>query len=174
MSALRVYPTPVVDAGPDRTVLEGSSIRLNATASGNQLSFTWTPSIGLDNPLILNPLASPLEDTRYLLTSISADGCRSNDEIQVLVLLKPVIPNTFTPNGDGYNDQWIIRHLEKYPGAIVELYSTKGQLIHRSVNYITPWDGTWQGKPLPAGTYYYVIDPKNGRPMVAGYVTILR
>lgn len=174
VSALRVYPTPVVDAGPDRTVLEGTSIRLNATASGNQLSFAWTPPIGLDNPLILNPLASPLEDTRYLLTAISADGCRSNDEMQVLVLLKPVIPNTFTPNGDGYNDQWIIRHLEKYPGAIVEVYSTKGQLIHRSVNYITPWDGTWQGKPLPAGTYYYVIDPKNGRPMVAGYVTILR
>jgi gliding motility-associated-like protein len=171
---IRVYPTPVLDAGPDRTVLEGSSIRLNATATGNQLSFAWTPVTSLDNPAILNPLASPVEDTRYLLTSISADGCRNSDELEILVLLKPVIPNTFTPNGDGYNDQWVIRHLEKYPGAIVEVYNTMGQLLYRSVNYIKPWDGTYNGKQLPAGTYYFVIQPKNGRQSVAGYVTILK
>jgi gliding motility-associated-like protein len=171
---ISVLPTPVIDAGPDRTVLEGSSIRLNATASGNQLSFAWTPVTALDDPSILKPMASPVADTRYLLSVISADGCRNADEMQVLVLLKPIIPNTFTPNGDGYNDQWVIQHLEKYPGAIVEVYSTKGQLLYRSVNYVKPWDGTYLGNPLPAGTYYYVIEPRNGRPSVAGYVTIIK
>jgi gliding motility-associated-like protein len=99
---------------------------------------------------------------------------KSSDDVMILVLLKPVVPNTFTPNGDGYNDQWVIRHLEKYPGAIVEVFNTMGERLHRSVNYTLPWDGTWLGKALPSGTYYYVIEPKNGRPKMAGYVTILR
>jgi gliding motility-associated-like protein len=173
-TSMIVHPTPVVDAGPDRTVLEGSGILLNATATGNGLSFLWSPPLGMDDPTLLNPIASPIEDTRYLLTVTSANGCKAYDDVMILVLLKPIVPNTFTPNGDGYNDQWVIRHLEKYPGAIVEVFNTMGERLHRSVNYTTPWDGNWQGKPLPSGTYYYVIEPKNGRPKIAGYVTILR
>jgi gliding motility-associated-like protein len=92
----------------------------------------------------------------------------------VTVLKKPVIPNTFTPNGDGFNDRWEIRFLDTYAGAIVEVYNTAGQLVFRSVGYNQPWDGTMNGRPLPAGTYYYVVDAKNGRPKVAGYVTLIK
>ena len=171
---LVVFPTPQVDAGPDRAVLEGSSIVINATAKGNGLQFLWRPPLGIDDPTKLNPSASPIEDTQYQLRVFSADGCLATDEVWVRVLLKPIVPNTFTPNGDSYNDRWDIRHLEKYPGAIVEVYSTTGQLLFRSVGYNQPWDGRSGGKDQPAGTYYYVIDPKNGRPKIAGYVTILR
>jgi gliding motility-associated-like protein len=90
------------------------------------------------------------------------------------VLYKPIIPNTFTPNGDGYNDKWEIQYIESYPGAVIEVYNTTGQLIFRSVGYNNPWDGTINGKQLPVGTYYYVVDPKNGRSKIAGYVTIIR
>ena len=55
-----------------------------------------------------------------------------------------------------------------------EIYNTTGALIFRSVGYNKPWDGTWNGKPVPAGTYYYVIDPKNGRSKIAGYVTVFK
>jgi gliding motility-associated-like protein len=171
---LIVYPTPLVDAGPDRTVLEGGFITLNATASGNGLQYRWTPSTGLNNPGLLNPEASPTVDTRYQLTVSSVNGCSAADEVFVRVLLKPVIPNTFTPNGDGYNDRWEIRSLDTYPGCIVEVYNTAGQLVFRSVGYNQPWDGSMNGKPLPAGTYYYVIDAKNGRSKVAGYVTLIK
>jgi gliding motility-associated-like protein len=92
----------------------------------------------------------------------------------VKVLLKPVVPNTFTPNGDGYNDRWDIKDLNQYVGCVVEVYNTAGALIFRSTGYGQPWDGTSNGKPVPAGTYYYVIDPKNGRSRIAGYVTVLR
>ncbi|MFZ9719533.1 MAG: gliding motility-associated C-terminal domain-containing protein, partial [Chitinophagaceae bacterium] len=61
-----------------------------------------------------------------------------------------------------------------YPGCILEVYNTAGTLIFRSIGYPTPWDGTFKGQKLPAGTYYYVLDPKNGRKRVAGYVTIIR
>jgi gliding motility-associated-like protein len=104
----------------------------------------------------------------------TGQGCSATDEVFVKVLLKPVVPNTFTPNGDGYNDVWEIRSLDSYPGCIVEVYSTTGSLVFRSVGYNKPWDGTWNGKQLPAGTYYYVIDPKNGRSKIAGYVTVFK
>jgi len=171
---IQVLPTPRVDAGPDRSLLEGDSLRIGATASGNRLQYLWTPPSGLSDPSTLTPRASPAEDFRYRLTVTSADGCTAADEMLILVLLKPVVPNTFTPNGDGYNDTWVIRHLERYPGAIVEVYATTGTLLYRQVGYTVPWDGTWQGRALPTGTYYYVIDPKNERPRMAGYVTIYR
>jgi gliding motility-associated-like protein len=46
--------------------------------------------------------------------------------------------------------------------------------VFTSVGYSRPWDGTSNGKALPVGTYYYVIDPKNGRKIITGSVTILR
>jgi gliding motility-associated-like protein len=155
-------------------VLEGGFITLNAQATGAGLRYAWSPPSGLDNPALLAPQASPVVDTRYTLTVTTANGCSASDEMLVTVLKKPVIPNTFTPNGDGYNDRWEIRFLDTYPGAVVEVYNTAGQLVFRSVGYNQPWDGTMNGRPLPAGTYYYVVDAKNGRPKVAGYVTLIK
>ena len=172
--SIQVDPTPRVDAGPDRTVLEGGFIIINGTSTGTGLRINWTPPTGLDNPSILTPRATPTEDTRYTLQVTSGQGCSASDDVFVKVLLKPVVPNTFTPNGDGYNDLWEIRSLDSYPGCIVEVYNTTGALIFRSVGYNKPWDGTWNGKPVPAGTYYYVIDPKNGRSKIAGYVTVFK
>ena len=116
----------------------------------------------------------PLTSTRYLLRVTTDQRCSDTSSAMVNVLLTPVIPNTFTPNGDGYNDRWEIRHLDKYPGARVEIFNTMGSLVFRSTGYTQAWDGTQGGKSLPAGTYYYVVDPRNGREKKAGYVTILR
>jgi gliding motility-associated-like protein len=172
--SIQVDATPRVDAGPDRTVLEGGFIIINGSSTGSGLRINWIPPAGLDNPATLTPMATPKEDTRYTLQVTTGQGCSASDEVFVKVLLKPVIPNTFTPNGDGYNDVWEIRSLDSYPGCIIEVYNTAGSLVYRSVGYNKPWDGAWNGKQLPAGTYYYVIDPKNGRSKIAGYVTIFK
>ncbi|MER3497591.1 MAG: hypothetical protein C4308_02590, partial [Chitinophagaceae bacterium] len=47
-------------------------------------------------------------------------------------------------------------------------------LIFHSDGYSKEWDGKVNGKPVPVGTYYYIIDPKNGRHRVAGYVDVIR
>jgi len=47
-------------------------------------------------------------------------------------------------------------------------------LLYQSVNYPVPWDGTYKGKALPVGTYYYIINPKNGRQTISGSVTIIK
>ncbi len=171
---IKVIPSPDVTAGADAVVLEGGSISLNPSAAEDIANYKWSPATGLDNPMIKSPKATPLRDITYTLTVSSADGCQGSDEVFVKVLIKPVIPNTFTPNGDGYNDRWEIANLSYYPGCIVEVYNPQGQLLFKSVGYNQPWDGAHNGKQLPVGTYYYAIDPKNGRPKIAGYVTIIR
>lgn len=169
-----VHPTPIVDAGPDRVVLEGGFVQINAKGTGNNISVTWSPTVGLDNVKILNPKASPVEDITYRLTVTSAEGCEDSDDVFVKVLKKPKIPNAFSPNGDGINDTWVIEHLESYPGAVVEVFNRYGQLVYRTVNYSNPWNGTFNGNPLPVATYYWVINPKNGRAPLTGSVTIIR
>jgi gliding motility-associated-like protein len=104
----------------------------------------------------------------------SADGCKASDQVLVTVLKTPVIPNIFSPNGDGIHDKWEIKYLESYPGCVVQIYNRYGQMVQRFVNYTTPWDGKINGKDAPIGTYYYIIDPKNGRKPIAGFVDIIR
>ncbi|MFN5421881.1 MAG: PKD domain-containing protein [bacterium] len=170
-----IHPYPVAFAGPDLFVLDDGQKPIEATASGSALSFSWSPGIYLNLTNVLQPLVvKPQEDQLYTLTVTGRGACSVTDEVKITVLRLPKPPNTFTPNGDGINDLWEIKYLDQYPGCIIEVYTTQGQLVYRSVNYNNQWDGKYKGNTLPVGTYYYVIDPKNGRNKVAGYVTILK
>ncbi|MBO9198668.1 MULTISPECIES: gliding motility-associated C-terminal domain-containing protein [Niastella] len=171
---VQVYPLPVVYAGADCYLLEGNFLTIPATASGNKLNYVWSPATALSNPVILNPNASPVDEISYTLTATSADGCKASDDITIKVLKNLHIPNAFSPNGDGIHDRWEIKYLNTYPGATVELYNRYGQLVYRSAGYSQSWDGTFNGNPLPVGTYYYIINPKNGRNQLSGYVDLIR
>lgn len=171
---IEVFPVPVVNAGPDKFVLQGGTAVLNGSATGTGLSYVWTPITGLNNPAVVQPIVSPTDDLTYTLTVTSSDGCTASDQVFVKLLKTPTIPNTFSPNGDGVHDKWEILYLESYPGCTVEIYNRYGQLVFQSKGYSRPWDGTFKGKDLPAGTYYYIIDPKNGRKQMAGFVDIIR
>ncbi|MEO7215377.1 PKD domain-containing protein [Mucilaginibacter sp.] len=169
-----VNPTPTVNAGGNTGLLEGGTVLIKAQASGKNLSYKWTPAIGLDHDDVLNPVCSAIDDISYTLTVTSSDGCQASDEIFVKVLKKLGVINTFTPNGDGFNDTWTIKYLESYPGNTVDVYNRYGEKVYSSTGYGIPWDGTYKGANLPSGTYYYIINPKNGRKVVSGSVTIIR
>jgi len=83
-------------------------------------------------------------------------------------------PNAFSPNGDGTNDAWIIPTLLSYPDCTVHIFNRNGEPVFRSSGYAKPWDGNHKGKPLPAGTYYYVIGLTPDLKKLSGAVTILR
>ncbi|MCO5951129.1 gliding motility-associated C-terminal domain-containing protein [Mucilaginibacter flavidus] len=85
-----------------------------------------------------------------------------------------VVPNTFTPNGDGINDLWNITALLYYPDCSLSVFNRYGSVVYRSIGYGKPWDGTTNGSNLPVGTYYYILDLKNGKKPMSGSVTILR
>lgn len=173
---IEVWAYPALNAGPDIEVLEDGVRKITGiTVTGSGLQFLWAPPTYLDDPTLQYPtIIKPKDDITYTVTVTGRGGCVSTDDLFVKILKMPKPPNTFTPNGDGINDFWEIKFLNDYPGCVIEIYNTAGTLVYRSVGYSTPWDGKWKGQQLPAGTYYYVIDPKNGRAKLAGYVTLLR
>jgi len=172
---INVNPSPVVNAGGNKTINEGSSTILNATVSGNVTDITWTPSLGLSDNKILNPVANPTFTTTYTLTVETTDGCIGTGTAKVDVIIKDFhIPNTFTPNGDGINDTWNIKYLDTYPNCSVQIFSRWGEIVYSSIGYGIPWDGTYKGSALPSGTYYYIINLKNGLNPISGFVAIVR
>uniref|UniRef100_UPI00273E4BC7 Ig-like domain-containing protein n=1 Tax=Roseivirga thermotolerans TaxID=1758176 RepID=UPI00273E4BC7 len=83
------------------------------------------------------------------------------------------IKNFFTPNGDGKNDTWVVDDIQDNPNNQVKVYSQNGQLVFSTHNYQNNWRGTFKGKPLPSGTYYYEINIANGMSVIRGTVLIL-
>jgi gliding motility-associated-like protein len=111
----------------------------------------------------------------YFLTIITNDGCAIDDSCEVIYCDIPLnVPNTITPNGDGKNDTWIIESIEFYAGNTVQIFNRNGQLLFETTNYQNDWNGTWNGKELPATVYFYVVDLNNGSELLTGTITIVR
>jgi gliding motility-associated-like protein len=155
-------------------IFEGSHVQLDPVINGDVLNYSWSPAIGLSDATVRDPIANPSVTTTYTLTITSTSGCTATSDVTVTVIENVVIPNAFTPNGDGVNDLWNIAHLSEYPACTVDVFSRSGQLIFHSLGYGRPWSGTYNGSQLPIGAYYYIIDLKDGRHKLSGQVTIVK
>jgi len=170
-----VDQNPVATAGSNKFIFEGQSVKLDGAVLGDEItSVYWSPSNDLDDPTSPTPIASPVHDVTYTLTVTSQRCGISTGSVFVRVYEKITIPNTFTPNGDGINDLWNIKKLITYPECNLNIYTRDGQQVFQSNGYAKPWDGTQNGKQLPQGTYYYILDLKNNTPKRSGWVLLLR
>ena len=166
---------PVIDAGPSFVVPTGTAIQFNPTANDStNVSFLWTPTGDIFNPAVLRPVITANQSLTYTLTATGPTGCTASDTMSVKVLLPVIIPNAFSPNGDGINDTWVLANLADYPGATVEVFNRYGQKVFTSKGYSTPWDGTYKGKTLSFATYYYIIYLNNGFKPLNGTITIVK
>ena len=169
------FPYPHLNLGPDFKILEGgTSLIKPAFVFGNKLTYKWRPPLYLNSDTAAMPRTTPLGDVTYTLELTGLGGCMVTEDIFIKLLLAPEIPNAFSPNGDGINDNWEIKYLESYPGATIDVYNRYGQPVFKSIGYDKAWNGQYNGKPLPIATYYYIINPKNGRKIITGSVTILK
>ena len=84
-----------------------------------------------------------------------------------------LVPNAFSPNGDGINERWEIEQLKQYPACTVSVFNRWGQEVFKSQGYQQPWDGRFKGQPVPLATYYYVITLP-GKKAYSGWVVILK
>ena len=176
---ITIFIYPIVDAGENKFVLDGGSVTLNPTVTAVQPTYVWTwnvpaPNGYLNSSTVKNPLSTPLSDVTYRLTVTGVGNCAASDTVLIKLLLAPRIPNTFSPNNDGINDFWAIKYLETYPKAKVQVFTRTGALVFSSIGYRQPWDGNSRGKSLPIDTYYYIIEPENGRAPITGYVTLIK
>lgn len=131
----------------------------------------------LDYIPVNDSLLNDLPQGNYSIFIRDANNCLLEiDNIALrdypVVCLK--IPNAFTPNNDGVNDKWIIENIDLFPNSQAWVYNRWGQIVYNDNPLTNPWDGFYNGKILPAGTYLYIIQTyKDSGSYYKGTVTIL-
>ncbi len=169
-----VVEPAIANAGKDTIVREGEPFVLNGTGG---ITYVWQPPIGLDDVNKANPIGILNNSQQYNVKITTAQGCVGFDTVMITVLRNLKIPNAFSPNGDGVNETWNIEQLKDYPTAEIQIFNRNGQLLYNAKgNNINAWNGTINNKPVPVGTYYYVITLNNqlrNKPFT-GWVLVVR
>ena len=151
---INIYGTNAF-AGNDTIAAPSQPIRLQASGG---LSYEWSPSSGLSNTNIANPVAINTIDKTYYLRAFTPSGCESRDTINIKIYKGPDIymPNAFTPNEDGRND--ILRGkligLKSFDYLVI--YNRYGQLIFSTTNPDEGWNGRYKFLDQPAGAYIWM------------------
>jgi len=135
------------------------------TISGDTISFKLYDAdedtiIALPHRALFSPNADPGLPSKPLVNIAERD----------LIAL-----NFFTPNNDGYNDTWKIRHQDIYIDYEVFIYDSNGQeVFHEEKLYRSNWDGRHNGKKLPEGVYYYLLKDAAGKVAYKGTISLVR
>ncbi len=85
-----------------------------------------------------------------------------------------IIYNSFTPNGDGFNDTWGILDLQFYEGARISIYERGGSRVFYTEKPTIRWDGTFEGKKLPVGTYFWIVEVTETGEVRKGMLNVMR
>ncbi len=162
---VNVVPKILVNAGADTLLVVNQPLQLNATSNIGLFlpRYTWTPSTGLNNTSINNPVAildGSVNPMKYIVRATTNQGCFGEDDIVVKVFkTNPnlFVPSAFTPNNDGINDIF-----KPIPAGITginyfNIYNRYGQLIYTTTLLNKGWDGYFNGVAQPAGTYVYTV-----------------
>jgi gliding motility-associated-like protein len=170
---IQVNPLPLVTANASATtVSKGRDITLTATGTG---TFAWTPIQNISNVNAASTLTRVTEKTTYTVILTSALGCLNTASVTVDVVedlyVEPTI--VFTPNGDGFNDKFVIKNLDQYPNNRLQVFDRTGKVLFEQNNYANNWDGTVNGKLLTKDTYLYILTIK-GQIVKKGTVTLVR
>jgi gliding motility-associated-like protein len=173
--SIKVFDRAIANAGPDRSTIPGIPVILSGSIAGDYLNYYWSPVIYLINTGSLVTPASPPADRNYVLTVVSKNNCGvSSDSVLVKVGSKFYIPNAFSPNGDGLNDTWNIPALDAYPDFELFIFDRYGEPVFKNSRFRQSWDGYFKLKPLPTGTYAYIIKLNNAaRQIFKGTVMLL-
>ncbi len=170
---------PTANAGQDVSTTVGAAVTLQATGTAGA-TYSWSPAQWLSSATVLTPSVTPLQTGSfpYTLTVSLGGNCVATDDVVVTVTGPCVDPKSaFTPNNDGFNDRWIVSNGPCAQQLKVSVYNRWGGIVFQSDNYSNNWDGTRSGKPVPDGTYYYVIQAQlsgGGVQFFKGNVTIMR
>lgn len=142
----------------DTTITKGDTAILDASGTG---SYTWTPIDGLSCFTCPNPIATPTTTTTYTVITTDSNGCTVERTVTVVVEIPCSdfnVPNVFTPNNDGINDDFVIRILNPSGYSIV-IYDRWGKQVYTSSDPTKYWNGRLKGTNylVPDGVYYYVL-----------------
>ena len=169
-----VSPYPVLNLTSNYVMLKGGSLKIDSYYYyGTNLKFLWMPDTYLSSDTVAFPITQSPNDITYTLTLTGSAGCAVTQST-IVKIEKLNVPNAITPNGDGINDKWEMPLLKNYPSCTVQIFNRYGQEVFYSIGYSKPWDGTFNGQPLPVGAYYYLIKINAETKPVSGSIIIIR
>ncbi|SDO80193.1 gliding motility-associated C-terminal domain-containing protein, partial [Pedobacter steynii] len=181
---ITVNPLPVIaiaaNIGTNTTatgteVSKGEKLQLTATGGVSYVWATHSSIISGQNTATLT--VRPRETTTYTVTATNGSGCTDTKTFTVTVVedyAKVKATNILSPNGDGYNDKWVIDNIDFYPNNEVKIFDKAGRPIYSKKGYDNSWDGTLNGTALSEGTYYFVLDFGTASPKFKGFITVIR
>jgi gliding motility-associated-like protein len=144
-----LYPNPVI-AGIDSTIYR----QVVVFAEGGTEPYTYT----LNDMQPQNEMTfKNLENGDYTVYVIDMHGCEASTSFLFESNYDIKVPNFFTPNGDGYNDTWVIEGIEKLPESIIYIYDRYGKLLKKYGSNDPAWNGEYLNQPVPSDDYWYVI-----------------
>lgn len=172
---LRVNATPKVIISATKTVIsKGEKIQL--VADGAQ-SYSWLLADGIVSGQQSAALTvRPNKTTTYTVQAFGDGACAATASITVEVkedYNTLAANNIVSPDGDGVNDFLTFENLDMYPKNNLKVFDRGGRILFQKTSYQNNWDCYYNGKPLPEGTYYYILDFGAGKPAIRGYITII-
>ena len=174
IQVINAEPAAQISPSDNLTVLVNTPLALNDssfTPAGSSIeSYIWDFE---GNEEIGPSVSISFADTGWvnLIYTIANDaGCLDTFITDILVISDVIVPNVFTPNGDGKNDLFVIQNLEAFENAALRIYTRWGRLVYQSEKYINQWDGSG----ATDGTYFYILDVPLLEKKYEGTVTILR
>ncbi len=183
-----LLPVQVFIGSPPLTVTNPPEVLYPATVDisktfthSSVLTYSYYTDASLKAPLVNYQYVSKT-GTYYIKATSNETGCFTS--VPVNVHIGPPPPptvnavNTFTPNGDGINDYFFVTIVGLAEFKSLKVFNRSGQLMFQTTSSTAQWDGTMDGKPLPAGTYYWVFEGKNDyyhtKVTQGGSITLLR
>lgn len=163
-------PKAMFTSNPSEGALTNMAIAFTDKSEGGPVSWAWNFGNGQSNAEQNPSYAYPAAGTftvRLVITD--ANGCTDTTETAYVISNQVAIPNSFTPNGDGKNDLFVIKGLEGFPDSDLKIFNRWGNEVFASNAYTNDWDGG----DAPDGVYFYVLKLKNGQDH-KGDITIRR
>lgn len=148
------YPSPQITVSNDTTILARETVPLQASGADRYL---WTPVRWLDNDTVANPVASPQAPVTYQVIGLNEFGCMDTASVTIDIREHIFIPNAFSPNSDGLNDVFKIENFGYQAIMEFRIYNRWGQCVFQTMDGLKGWDGTQNGQPVEAGSYFYQI-----------------
>jgi len=150
-----------VETSPDDVVDRFGQIEIAASATASfdtEISYEWSPSETLVCDSCATTIAVPDETTTYTVTATTPDGCSATSEVTITVVddRNVFVPNIFTPNEDGKNDELHVlgKGISEIDWAIYDRWGAK---VFQTNDTQGGWDGSFKGKKMNAGVFVYAL-----------------
>ncbi len=144
------------------------SINLYANGGVETYSYLWSNNETLQN-------ISELHAGEYTVLVTDNNGCTASAYIKLNQPMSLEMPTGFTPNNDGYNDNFVVRGIEAFNENAITIYNRWGNIVYKKEQYNNEWNGgNTNGERLPDGIYFVVLEINNGEINLHGYVEMKR